>query len=198
MYSPLAYRSAIPRTENANQEIAWFLINYLSKWSFRDNYPGRAVQKEPARRIKKKDRKGIDYLSVRAARVKGENKRHAFTVRPWRVNRCDVKYLSTRGRTSLMRANSDKQVMLEFMLVGRPQIQHHPIFKSANIQVRQFQTLSTRTIVSVSLYGLSSFIQSQTSVCSFRRATFRRDIVYNTQSHSNIDLLTTVFLNKMW
>jgi len=67
------------------------LITYLSGPSATDNYPGRAVEKEPARRIKKKDRKGIDYLSVRAARVKGENKRYAFTVRPWRVNRCDVK-----------------------------------------------------------------------------------------------------------
>lgn len=132
--------------------------------------------------------KGRNRLSVGGNEWQGQKEeiKGTFLLRPWRVNRwCKIPYgaRSNFSRWSLMRASSDKQVMPEFMLVGRPQIQHHPIFKSANTQVRQFQTLNTRTIASADYIWRYQVLFNQVSACAFRRTVSWKDIGYNSQLH---------------
>lgn len=130
--------------------------------------PDARWKKRSARRIRWKDGEGIDYLSAETngKDKKERNKRRAFTVCPWRVNRwCKISYgaRSNFSHWSLVRASSDKQVTIEFMLVERLQIQHHPIFKSANIQVANIKYKNYR-IRECSLYNVTEFYSISISV----------------------------------
>lgn len=115
---------------------------------------------------KDKGGKGIDYLSTETGdeEIKGRNERYAFISG---ANKADVKDLirSNFLHWSLVHTSeSDKQVTPEFMLYSwaTSNLPSSYIQERANIQVRQFRTLSTTTVAHANaMYMmLPSFIQS--------------------------------------